>query len=60
VEGVYETQQAFAAAHRNNLTVRIYPKADHDLNWTQVLQDGSVPQPFRDVFATIEQILADR
>jgi pimeloyl-ACP methyl ester carboxylesterase len=60
VEGVYETQQAFAAAHRNNLTVRIYPKADHDLNWTQVLQDGSVPQPFRDVFATIEQILANR
>ncbi len=60
VEGVREAQQAFAEAHRDNLTVRIYPKADHDLNWAQVLHDGGVPEPFRDIFAAIERMTAGR
>ncbi len=60
VEGVREAQQAFAKAHRDNLTVRIYPKANHDLNWVQVLQEGGVPDPFRDIFSTIEQMIPVR
>jgi pimeloyl-ACP methyl ester carboxylesterase len=60
MEGAREAEQAFAAAHRDNLTVRIYPKADHDLNWAQVLRDGTLPEPFRDLFTTIERMLAPR
>ena len=59
VEGVREAQEAFAEAGRDNLTVRIYPKADHDLNWTQFLTEGTVPQAYRDIFSTVEQMLAD-
>lgn len=59
VEGVQETQEAFAKAGRDNLTVKIYPKADHDLNWTQFLREGTVPQAFEDVFAAVEQMVKE-
>jgi len=34
VEGVRETEAAFRAAGRTNLTVHIYPGHGHDLDWT--------------------------
>jgi pimeloyl-ACP methyl ester carboxylesterase len=45
VEGAIETEQAFRRAGRTNLTVRIYPGADHDLNWPQFLRQGRAPPP---------------
>jgi pimeloyl-ACP methyl ester carboxylesterase len=50
VEGVRETEAAFAAAGKTNLKTFLYPDANHDLNWTQKsLQDGG-PQPYQDAF----------
>lgn len=51
VEGVRETEAAFRAARNTNLTVRIYPGYDHDLNWTPDLAGGLGPQPYQDAFA---------
>jgi hypothetical protein len=50
VEGVRETEAAFRKAGRHNLTVHIYPKADHDLNYLEYLMYGKVPQSFKDIF----------
>lgn len=50
VEGVHETEQAFEAAGRDNLTVRIYPLANHDLDWTPATAVDGGPEPYRHVF----------
>lgn len=55
VEGAREALQAFQKAGKNNLTLRTYPKTDHDLNWARVLRDGQVPAPFVDLFDYIER-----
>jgi alpha-beta hydrolase superfamily lysophospholipase len=60
VEGVRETAAAFEAAGRDELTVRIYPGHDHDLNWTvdSALQGG--PAPFRDAFDFMAGLVGTR
>ena len=50
VEGALAAQRAFQAAGKSNLTVRTYPKTDHDLNWASYLRDGKVPPAFADMF----------
>jgi len=45
VEGVRETADAFQRAGRTNLTVRIYPGYDHDLNWTPAVAASGGPPP---------------
>lgn len=50
VEGVHETQEALAAAGKDNLTVRLYPLANHDLDWTRRSAADGGPQPYRDAF----------
>ena len=54
VECVLETQQAFRKAGQTNLTIHIYPKTNHDLDWTQFLKDEKPPAAFRDVFEYIQ------
>jgi alpha-beta hydrolase superfamily lysophospholipase len=54
VECVLETQQAFRKAGQTNLTIHIYPKTNHDLDWTQFLKDGKPPAAFHDVFEYIQ------
>lgn len=55
VEGVHETEAAFREAGRTNLTVRIYPDADHDLNldWRNARDGG--PPGYRDAFDLIAE-----
>ncbi len=50
VEGVRETEEAFRAAGKTNLTVHIYPATDHDLNWTRESAADGGPEPYRDAF----------
>lgn len=50
VEGVRETEAAFQAAGLTNLTIRIYPDCDHELNWTALSAQGRGPLPFQDSF----------
>ena len=60
VEGVHETEAAFRAAGKTNLTVHLYPGHDHDLNWTiQTAADGG-PKPFQDAFAWIASLVRPR
>lgn len=54
VEAVREAQQAFQRASRTNLSVRTYPKTDHNLNWTRFLRDGTTPEAFEDLFEFIQ------
>ena len=51
VEGVRETEQAFKAAGKGNLTVSIYPDQDHDLSWTPLSAATGGSQPHQDAFA---------
>jgi hypothetical protein len=60
VEGVRETEAAFRAAGKTNLTVRVYPGYDHDLNWTAESAGGRGPAPFQDAFATAAELLRGR
>ncbi|MGQ0640594.1 MAG: hypothetical protein ACT4P6_07465 [Gemmatimonadaceae bacterium] len=48
VEGVRETEAAFQAARKSNLTVRTYPGLDHDLGWTPATAQQGGTAPFRD------------
>ena len=58
VEGVSETQAAFAKAGKNNLTVHIYPMLDHNLGWTRKAAATGGSKPFRDAFAFAATILS--
>ena len=60
VEGVRETEAAFRAAAKSNLTVHIYPDHDHDLNWTVESSKGSGPVPFQDAFAFVAGLTRPR
>jgi uncharacterized protein len=51
VEGVRETEAAFRAAGKTNLTVHLYPGHDHDLNWTMQTSANGGPKPYQDAFA---------
>jgi dienelactone hydrolase len=50
VEGVHETETAFAARGKRTLTVRTYRGLDHDLGWTPAVSGGRGPQPFQEAF----------
>ena len=45
VEGVRETEAAFRAAAKTNLTVRTYPGYNHDLGWTPAAAQAGGPPP---------------
>jgi pimeloyl-ACP methyl ester carboxylesterase len=53
VEGVRETEAAMKEAGKTNLTVRIYPEANHELNWTPRAANGEVPPIYREVLDLI-------
>jgi pimeloyl-ACP methyl ester carboxylesterase len=50
VEAVHETEAAFRAAGKSNLTVHIYPGLNHDLGWTPQAAEAGGPEPYRDSF----------
>jgi len=56
VEGVRETEAAFRKAGKSNLTVRIYPLADHDLDWTWKNSAQGGPPAFRAAFDFIAEL----
>jgi len=60
VEGVRETEGAFRAAGKRTLTVRTYPRHDHDLNWTPQASLGRGPVPFQDAFAFAAELARGR
>jgi pimeloyl-ACP methyl ester carboxylesterase len=60
VEGVIETKKAFEEANKQNLTIKIYQKTGHDLNWASFLKDGQIPNPFQDIFNYIKNILDNK
>ncbi len=60
IEGVREAEKAFRAAGKTNLTVRAYPGADHDLNWTIEAANRSAPAPFRDAFDLVARLVGSR
>lgn len=50
VEDTYAIRDAFAALGKTNLTVHIYPGANHNLDFEQWLYGGGMPQGYRDIF----------
>lgn len=52
IEGVYAIHDRFEALGKDNLTVHIYPDADHDLNYAQYVYNEQLPQGFNDLFDT--------
>jgi len=60
VEGVRETEAVFRAAGRTTLTVRTYPRHDHDLNWTPQTSAAGGPVPFQDAFAFAAELARSR
>jgi pimeloyl-ACP methyl ester carboxylesterase len=48
VEGVRETEAAFRAAGKSNLTVRVYPGYNHDLGWTPATAESGGPPPLQE------------
>lgn len=57
VEGVRETEEAFRKAGKTNLTVHVYPDADHDLDWTWRSASDGGPEGYRELFAWIKELL---
>ncbi|WP_102409870.1 alpha/beta fold hydrolase [Beduinella massiliensis] len=56
VQGVLDVQETFQSLGKENLTVHIYPGADHDLNYAQYVVSGELPQGFQDIFAVCETL----
>ena len=57
VEGVRETEAAFKAARKSNLTVKTYPGLEHDLGWTVQAATGDGPVPHQDGFAFAAELV---
>lgn len=53
VQDTLDIQAQFAALGKDNLTVHLYPNADHDLNFVSYLSTGVWPQAWCDLFAAV-------
>lgn len=53
VQDTLDIQAQFAALGKDNLTVHLYPNADHDLNFASYLSTGVWPQAWCDLFAAV-------
>ena len=53
VQDTLDIQAQFAALGKDNLTVHLYPNADHDLNFASYLSTGVWPQSWCDLFAAV-------
>lgn len=53
VQDTLDIQAQFAALGKDNLTVHLYPNADHDLNFASYLSTGIWPQAWCDLFAAV-------
>lgn len=53
VQDTLDIQAQFAALGKDNLTVHLYPNADHDLNFVSYLSTGVWPQAWCDLFAVV-------
>ena len=60
VEGVRETEAAFRAAGRTNLSVHVYPSHGHDLNWTPKTTGNGGPVPYQDAFRFAADLVRQR
>lgn len=52
VSGVYDIEEAYQAAAKDNLTIHIYEDGDHDLNYAEYLTTGEIPAGIRDIIQT--------
>jgi pimeloyl-ACP methyl ester carboxylesterase len=57
VEAVRETEAAFKAAGRSDLTVKTYAGLEHNLGWTPQGASGDGPAPFQDGFAFASELV---
>lgn len=53
VQDTLDIQAQFAALGKDNLTIHLYPNADHDLNFASYLSTGIWPQAWCDLFAAV-------
>lgn len=53
VQDTLDIQAQFVALGKDNLTVHLYPNADHDLNFASYLSTGVWPQAWCDLFAAV-------
>lgn len=53
VQDTLDIQAQFTALGKDNLTVHLYPNADHDLNFASYLSTGVWPQAWRDLFSAV-------
>ena len=57
VEAVRETEAAFKAAGKSNLTVKTYAGLEHNLGWTVQGSAGGGPAPYQDGFAFAAELV---
>jgi len=57
VEGVHEAVAAFEAAGKTNLSVKIYPRTDHGLDWSRESARAGGSPGYRDAFAAVEAMV---
>ena len=57
VEAVRETEAAFKAAGKSNLTVKTYAGLEHNLGWTVQGASGDGPAPYQDGFAFAAELV---
>lgn len=55
VQGASDIRAAFDALQKENLTLRIYPDHDHDLNYAQYVVSGELSEAFVDLFQILTE-----
>lgn len=50
VQGVYEIEKTFQELGKSNLKAQVFPGGDHDLNYTQYVVNGTIPDGIAAIF----------
>ncbi len=56
VQGVYDINQQFQACKKTNLTINVFPGADHSLNLPAYVASGEMSEGIKAIFDTIRNI----
>lgn len=56
VEGVRDLEKRFLLNKKDNLNVFIYKKCDHDLNYSDYIKKGTIPEGISRIFSIVDEI----
>ncbi len=57
VKGVYEIDKKFLEMGKTNLTINVFERQNHDLNYVEFIQNKEIPVGIKAIFDTVSELL---